>query len=516
MKIRVIPIFVPFLLLLGACVPAAPVPATATPTVAPTAAATAAVAATDDTPAVGLTLTWQDGDNCTTALLQPESGVQTGPCNGQPTNYPFSTDTPDAAALLTRFVTAYAPFTAETPIGTVKLNSTGTTRATPAQQRQMAETARWLIETAMAGRSSAANYLALSWHREGGIAGFCDDLAISTTGLAQATTCKGTAPVVTLSDAQLGQLYTWLDTLQAFDATQDDPVGVADAMHISLRFGGRGAVPADAPQQQAILDFASALFAGQGGAASPTGAASVVDAFLAALQADPSGQTSLGYLSSDLQAEVAGGKPVAALVGVQNLIPTYSLAEVKEGSPEGQAVVAATLNYTSPYGLHFYLTQGNGTWQISRIEPAVSAVYQPLAAQECGDLRDAVASALGVEATLGTADFSDFVSGQTGSGCLVTVTGTGEDFSSFLDVADKLQQMLTERGWVVDTAYLADGPTGTATGLRLDHKLALLSVGWQPSADAHCPADKIITDCGLTPAQQVYTITLNSAESTAQ
>lgn len=516
MKNRVILVSVLFLLLLGACVPGASLPATVTPTVAPTATSTATAAATDNLPAVGLSLTWQEGGNCTTALLQSESGVQTGLCNGHPTDYPFSTDTPDGVALLTRFVTTYAPFTAETPIGTVKLKGTGTTPATPAQQRQMAETARWLTETAMAGRSSAANYLALSWHREGGIAGFCDDLAISRTGLAEASSCKGTPPAITLNDAQLSQLYTWLDTLQAFDIAQGDPAGAADAMHISLRFGGRGAVPADAAQQQAILDFASALFAGQGGAASPTGAVSVVDAFLAALQADPSGQTSLGYLSSHLQGEVAGGKPVATLVGVQNLIPAYSLAEVNEGSPEGQAVVAATLSYASPYGLHFYLTQEKGTWQISRIEPAVPAVYQPLAEQECGDLRDAVASALGVEATLGTADFSDFVSGQIGSGCRVTVTGTGEDFSSFLDVAEKLQQVLTERGWVVDTAYLADGPTGTATGLRLDHKLALLSVDWQPSADAHCPADKIITDCGLTPAQQVYTITLNSAESTAK
>lgn len=505
-----------FLLLLGACVPGAVVPATATPTAAPTATVTATVAVTDDAPAVGLTLIWQDGDNCISALLQPKSGVQTGPCDGQQTDYPFSTDTPDAAGLLTAFVTTYAPFAAETPIGTVSLNGTGTTPATPAQQRQMAETARWLIETAMAGRSSAANYTVLSWHREGGIAGFCDDLAISTTGLAQATSCKGTASAIALSDAQLSQLYTWLDTLQAFDATQNDPVGVADAMHISLRFSGRGTVPADATQQQAVLDFVAALYAGQSSTADQAGAVAVVNDFLAALQADPSGQKSLAYLSSDLQAEVAGGKPVAALVGVQNLIPDYSLSQPSGDSTTREAVVVATLDYSSPYRLAFYLTLESGLWQISRIETPVSASYQPLAEQECVDLRDAVASTLGVDATLSTADFSDFVSGQTGSGCLVTATGTGETFSNFLAVATQLQEMLTDRGWVVDMAYLADGPTGTAMGLRLGQKLALLHVGWQPSADANCPADKIITDCGLTPAQQIYTITLNSAESTAK
>ncbi len=359
MKNRVILIFVLFLLLLGACVPGTPVPATATPIAAPTVVPTA----TDDTPAVGLTLTWQEGDNCISALLQPESGVLIGPCDGQQTAYPFSADTPDAAALLASFVTTYAPSTTETPIGTLNLKGTGTTPATAAQQRQMAETARWLTETAMAGRSSAANYLALSWHREGGIAGFCDDLAISTTGLAEATSCKGTAPVVTLSDAQLSQLYTWLDTLQAFDTTQNDPLGAADAMHISLRFSGRGTEQADADQQQAVLDFAAALYAGQRNTADRAGAMAVVDSFLAALQADPSGQANLSYLSSDLQAEVAGGKPVAALVGVQNLIPAYSLRQT-------DGTTAVPIGWPSIW--HRKMGSGRSAGSRHRFQPPIS------------------------------------------------------------------------------------------------------------------------------------------------
>lgn len=245
-------------------------------------------------------------------------------------------------------------------------------------------------------------------------------------------------------------------------------------------------------------------------------AMAVVDDFLTALQADPSGQRSLGFLSSDLQAEVAAGKPVAVLVGVQNLIPAYSLSQPNGSGTEGAAVVVATLNYSTPYQLNFYLTQEDGAWQIARMETPLSSVYQPLAETDCNELRAAIAEALGVEASLSTADFNDYVSGQRGSGCLVTVNGTGETFSSFLDVAETLQELLTERGWVADMAYLADGPTGTAIGLRRDQQLALLSVGWQPSADANCPPDKIITDCNLTPAQQVYTITLSSAEQTAK
>ncbi|MBE2225610.1 MAG: hypothetical protein IAF02_29000 [Anaerolineae bacterium] len=149
------------------------------------------------------------------------------------------------------------------------------------------------------------------------------------------------------------------------------------------------------------------------------------------------------------------------------------------------------------------------------METAVSTTVQPLAAQECNDLRDAVGNTLGVAATLSTADFTDIVSGQTGTGCQITVNGTGETFSSFLDVAKQLQDTLSALGWTPDMAYLADGPTGTATGLRLDDKLALINVEWQPSPDANCPADQIITACELTPAQQIYTITLNVAQVTA-
>lgn len=381
--------------------------------------AAADVSVDEATPDNSLSLTWHDGDTCTTAILQADSGVQTGLCDDALTSYPFSADTPEAVNLLTNFNTIYAPFAKETAVGDLTFHSTlGTTIATPSQQRQIAETARWLVETAVAGRSSAANYLVLSWHREGGLAGFCDDLAIYTTGRGEATSCKGTAAQISLSDAQLNQLYAWLDTFPAFDATQSDPAGTADAMQISLRFNGRGS---EDPQEmeQTILAFA------------------------------------------------------ADLVGAQ--------------------------------------TVGQNSAQPSL--PA-AASYLPLTDAECATLRDTVAATLGTSADLREAEFNDFVTGQTGRGCEISVSGTGETFGSFLDVAAQLQAALGEAGWTPDMAYLADGPTGTAVGLRQGSNLALLSVNWQPSADANCPADQIITACDLTPAQQLFTITLNVAAAT--
>lgn len=485
------------------------------------AAADAAVdEATPATPDNSLSLTWHDGDTCTTAILQADSGVQTGPCDGALTSYPFSTDTPEAVNLLTNFNTIYAPFAKETAVGDLTFHSTlGTTIATPSQQRQIAETARWLVETAVAGRSSAANYLVLSWHREGGLAGFCDDLAIYTTGRGEATSCKGTTAQISLNDAQLNQLYAWLDTFPAFDAAQNDPAGAADAMQISLRFNGRGS---EDPQEmeQTILAFAADLVGAQSaGPGSPlpplptTDATTVIDGFLASLQDDPTGAHSLDALSSSLQAEAAAGKPIPAIIGVQNLIPAYSLTSVDDGSASGQAIVVATLAYETPYRLTFYLAVENGAWRIDRVA-AATAAYQPLTDAECATLRDTVAAALGTQADLREAEFNDFVTGQSGRGCEISVSGTGETFGSFLDVAAQLQAALGEAGWTPDMAYLADGPTGTAVGLRQGSNLALLSVNWQPSADANCPADQIITACDLTPAQQLFTITLNVAAAT--
>jgi hypothetical protein len=146
---------------------------------------------------------------------------------------------------------------------------------------------------------------------------------------------------------------------------------------------------------------------------------------------------------------------------------------------------------------------------------SAAGTYRPLAAEECEALRAAIESTLSVEATLEEeAPFVEYIGGQEGTGCQITVTGTGEDFTNFVDVARQLEAMLTEQGWTQDMAFVADGPTGTAMGLRMDNKLALLSVGWDPSEDADCPDDQPISACELAPEQQLYTITLNVAELT--
>lgn len=138
--------------------------------------------------------------------------------------------------------------------------------------------------------------------------------------------------------------------------------------------------------------------------------------------------------------------------------------------------------------------------------------FQPLPQAECEALQQAVAEKLGLAANLARAPFQDYISGATGDGCLVTVTGTGANFPSFPAVAADLQALLEGQGWAVDMLYAADGPTGTAYAMRRDNRLGLISVMWTPSADANCPTDQPISACQLQPEQQLYTITLRFAQ----
>ena len=131
----------------------------------------------------------------------------------------------------------------------------------------------------------------------------------------------------------------------------------------------------------------------------------------------------------------------------------------------------------------------------------------------CEDLKTAVAQELGtVDIRLELiARFEDILSGTYGTGCLITVTGTGADFADPWEVFTQLEGMLVGLGWTPDENYRADGPTGTGGGFRRDSGLILVMVEWVPSPDADCPPDQPIGACELAPEQRLYTITLSAA-----
>ncbi len=101
----------------------------------------------------------------------------------------------------------------------------------------------------------------LTWHREGGIAGFCDDLNVYLSGKAIASSCQSgeTYPEGTLTEAELGQLYDWSARFGALAVEMKDPA-VADAMTVILTFNGSGYAQPTEADKQAMSAWAQEIY----------------------------------------------------------------------------------------------------------------------------------------------------------------------------------------------------------------------------------------------------------------
>lgn len=220
------------------------------------------LAAAPEIPIADPVIAWQgpiDGLCHQATIGQEQAAV--GLCGGAQMTVPLAN--PDRAAELLALRRQYTPFMSESLEGNLIFNGEGTTEATPAEQRMIDEWAANLALEAQAGRSGASWGLALAWHREGGIAGFCDDLAVYRYGHAYASTCAGATPETLahapLSAEQLAELYAYLDTYAPFEYEMRDPA-VADAMTTRLVFSGNGTESADTATQEAIVAFAADLY----------------------------------------------------------------------------------------------------------------------------------------------------------------------------------------------------------------------------------------------------------------
>jgi hypothetical protein len=154
--------------------------------------------------------------------------------------------------------------------------------------------------------------------------------------------------------------------------------------------------------------------------------------------------------------------------------------------------------------------QSQGTMLVG--PPEKMPGFEPLPPERCYELGQAMMHSLQVTVTLTEASFEDYVQGTSGTGCQATAEGTGADFESYASAAASLQAIMDERGWREDQAYAAGGPTGMATAFRQGGGLCLVSAGWAPSSDAHCPSDQPISACDLAPEQQLYTVRINCAQ----
>lgn len=105
--------------------------------------------------------------------------------------------------------------------------------------------------------------IVLNWHREGGIAGFCNDLVVYRSGAFEAANCGSGQPEPVgsgqLSSEQMEILEAWMEMLQPFENDHRDPAE-ADAMTIRLDFNGEGSQEASPEQMQMLELFAQQIF----------------------------------------------------------------------------------------------------------------------------------------------------------------------------------------------------------------------------------------------------------------
>jgi hypothetical protein len=199
---------------------------------------------------------------CETATIGVDA-ILFGACQGALVKAPFAVKSRmDELDYLSQ---KYLPFEAETPTGKVSFTGKGLIATTPSEQRMIAEWSRLVYEEALGGGAGASWGLVFAWHREGGIAGLCDDVAIYVDGIAFASSCQGGQPEnlgkIWLTSNQLRSLYTWVDTLESYEDEHTDPA-TTDAMTVRMVFTGYGKDPATDFEKSRLSSLAEEI-AGQ-------------------------------------------------------------------------------------------------------------------------------------------------------------------------------------------------------------------------------------------------------------
>ena len=338
----------------------------------------------------GLDFTIKNNDQCQTFLFSQNKDVVEGQCYSALKSTPMVGKNRNDE--LNHYIENYKSFTADTPVGFINFVGNGSIQASAIDQRSIAAWGQIVSNEIQSGQSSAAEGLVLGWHREGGIAGFCDDLSIYASGVVNATSCKsGTATDLGqswLTSDQLNQVYQWLDKFGRFEYTSNDQA-TADAMTIDLIFNGQGNTLAPKNDQQTIETFASQVFAnsyGSGSTANTNDPKNVVSDFLNSYKADGTGNSSLKFLSSSLQADIQSGDKLPDLVGIQNTYLSFGISSVTPIDGTDLVIVKAGLNLVSPIDRYFALIKENGQWKINTFihhsVPAMSPQTDYLAADQ--------------------------------------------------------------------------------------------------------------------------------------
>lgn len=119
-------------------------------------------------------------------------------------------------------------------------------------------TACW-VQGGLLTESTGAE-LVISWEREGGIMGFCDEVLIYDDGTTVVSTCRLSDVQVRLTNEEAETVVAWQRAYRSAEASEGD-LDLPDGMRETLQFYGQGdAVPSEA-QLLVMEQFAIGLLA---------------------------------------------------------------------------------------------------------------------------------------------------------------------------------------------------------------------------------------------------------------
>jgi len=175
---------------------------------------------------------------------------------------------------------------------------------------------------------------------------------------------------------------------------------------------------------------------------------------------------------------------------------------------EVRSLSQQSINYT----LHVTIpAAGSTSSQVNQPTQAPVEAYGPVSLAVCQVIQESATQALSATFAMEeSAPFTDPVTGETGHGCTLIATGTGNDFSSPSETTANLVSAFL--GWTEQPAYQADGPTGSMTAMTRDMGLLLITVDWALAPGVQCPSDQPISSCDLQPEQKIYTIKVQVAQ----
>ena len=133
----------------------------------------------------------------------------------------------------------------------------------------------------------------------------------------------------------------------------------------------------------------------------------------------------------------------------------------------------------------------------------VGDLYQPIEAEECLSIHDAIAAALNT--TMGITDksldeFAYF--GVQGGACMIRTRGTGAEFD-LVNTLAKIEGAIT--GWTPSDKYRIDTPISVSRGFTKGNQTLVIGISWGPTPESNCPI-QIATTCPLTPEQKIFKI----------